>query len=109
MCVVKAIDAYLSRIKTFLSASFIKPQKEVVSSTVSGWIKKTLSLAGTDTEQFKGYPTELASTSKSALSGLALADILARDQWSRKFTRQKIQINQFMLKYSKHEVLVTKK
>ena len=65
--VMMSFDVYLSRTKIWR-------------------INKTLSVASIDTEQFQGYSTRSALTSKAILSGLALSDILVRGQWSREST-----------------------
>ena len=95
ICAVKTLDEYLSRSKawrtkdeTQLLISFISPHKAVTGSTVPGWIKKVLHLAGIDTNIFKGHSTRAASTTKASLSGFSVADILERGQWSRKSTWQ---------------------
>ena len=67
---------------------FQKPCKEVVSSTISGWIKKVLKLAKTDTDMYKAHSTRSASTSNVHLKSLSLTDILKRESWSIKATWQ---------------------
>lgn len=47
---------------------FKKPFRKIVSSTVSGLLKKVLELANINTKVFKGYSTRSASTSKVNLS-----------------------------------------
>ena len=85
LCVVRTLVRYLevteNRLqpcKTQLLVSYVKPYKEIVSSTVSGWIKKVLELASVDTTIFKGHSTRSASTSKVSLEGLSISDILER-------------------------------
>ena len=92
----REVDAYLSRIKTWLDESkpqlllsFIKPHKDVISSTAWGWIAKTLSFAGIDIDQIKCHSPRSASTTKSVMSGLVLADFLPRGQCYRESTWQK--------------------
>ena len=77
LCVVQTLNRYLEMTKdsrdpsrTQLFLSYRKPYKEIVSSTVSGWIKKVLQLANVDTNVFKGHSTRSASTSKVNLKGL---------------------------------------
>ena len=95
MCVVSTLEVYFSRSKdwrkdqTQLLLSFVKPHVEVVSSTISGWIKKVLHLAGIDTQIFKAHSTRSASTSKTELHGLSISDILDRGSWSNSSTWQK--------------------
>ena len=95
LCVIETLDTYLDRTKdrrlgkSQLLLSFQKPYKEVVSSTISGWIKKVLRLAKIDTDIYKGHSTRSASTSNVKLKGLSLADILKRGSSSRKYTWQR--------------------
>ena len=97
MCVVSTLDEYLSRSQNWrkesgnnqLLLSFIKPHREVLSSTISGWIKKILSLSGINTNIFKAHSTRSASTSKAGLHGLSLSDILEQGSWSNSTTWQK--------------------
>ena len=56
--------------------SFQRPYKEVVSSTISGWIKKVLKLAKLDTDIYEAHSTRSASTSNVKLEGFSLSDIL---------------------------------
>ena len=61
----------------------------MASSTISGWIKKVLTLANVDTGVYKAHSTRSASTSNANLKGLSLADVLKRGSWSNKSTWQK--------------------
>ena len=56
----------------------------MVHSKKNTTLKDVLSPAGIDTEKFKSHSTQSASTSKAALGGLAVSDILAKCHWSRK-------------------------
>ena len=67
----------------------IKPHKEVVTSTVSGWIKATLTAVGIDTKLFTAHSTRSASTSKAKVNGLSTAEVLKRGNWSNKSTWQR--------------------
>ena len=80
-----------------LLLSFVQPHKPVVSSTISGWIKKVLTISGVDVGVFKGHSTRSASTSKAALSGLSVPDILERGCWSNSSTWQKFYNRQIEL------------
>lgn len=65
-----------------------------------GQVKKTLSL----------LPTQSASTSREALSGLALSDILDGGQWSREYNQQKLYNNSIDgVETFEASVLLTKK
>ena len=48
-----------------------------------------LTISGVDVGVFKGHSTRSASTSKAALSGLSVPDILERGCWSNSSTWQK--------------------
>jgi len=94
--VVLALDTYLDISKdwrdkkTQLLLSFLKPHKEVASSTVSRWIKTVLGLTGIrELGNFSGHSTRSASTSKVANLGLSLQEILDRGCWNRKSTWQR--------------------
>ena len=97
LCVVTAIKDYLQVTKRWrpengpkqLLLSTIEPHQEVKKSTVAGWVKSMLRLAGINTSQFTAHSTRSASTSKANLKGLSLEDILKRGKWSSKSTWQK--------------------
>ena len=82
LCVIETLDTYLDRTKgrrfgkSQLLLSFQKPYKEVVSSIISGWIKKVLRLAKVDTDMYKAHSTCSASTLHVKLKGFSFADIL---------------------------------
>ena len=86
LCVVTAHEEYILRSsewrkgsnQTQLLLGTIRPYKEVVSSTISGWVKTMSKLAGVDVNIFKGHSTRAASTSKATVSGLSLCEILER-------------------------------
>ena len=68
LCVCHNIDLYITRTslwrteKNQLLLSFIKPHKEVATSSVSRWIIQVLNLAGIDTNMFKGHSTRSVSS-----------------------------------------------
>ena len=69
LCFSKTLNKYLEKTKRRREGkySFNKVKKtfqEIVSSTVSGLLKKVLELANINTKVFKGYSTQSASTSK---------------------------------------------
>ena len=68
--------------KKSTSLSFIKPHKEVATSSVSRWIVQVLNLAGINTNMFKGHSTRSASSSKASTQGVPLVEILKRGFWS---------------------------
>ena len=70
LCFVKAIDAYLSRIKTYSGKlSFIKSHEEVVSSTVFEWIRKILFLVLTLRNSNRSASTSIAALLSGSASG----------------------------------------
>ena len=96
LCVVAVLKEHLKRSEKWrtsdewqLLLNYAQPHKRVVSSTISGWIKKVLTISGVYVAVFKGHSTRSASTSKAALSGLSVPDILERGYWSNSSTRQK--------------------
>ena len=87
--VVVVLSEYLKRLKEWrtsdewqLILSFVEPHTPFGSSTISRWIKKVLAISGVDVCTFKRHSTCSVSTSKAALSGLLMSDILARSSWS---------------------------
>ena len=95
LCIIETLDTYLDRTKDRrlakpqLLLNFQKPYKEIVSSTISGWIKKVLKLVKIDTDIHKAHSTRSASTSNVKLKGLSFEDMLKRGSWSRKSTCQR--------------------
>ena len=96
LCVVAVLNEYLKRSEKWrtsdeweLLLSFVQPHKPVVSSTISGWIKKVLTISGVNVGVFKGHSTHSASTSKAALSEHSVPDILERGCWSNSSTWKK--------------------
>ena len=71
-----------------LFLSSIRPHNAVVSCNRSGWLKKTVKQAGTNTNLFKAHSTRSASNSKASVSGAPLVEILKRGSWSHHSTRQ---------------------
>ena len=73
LCVVSALDEYLNRTeewrrvnnKTQLLLSYIQLHKQVVPSTISGWLKNVLKSSGINVSLFRAYSTRSATTSKS--------------------------------------------
>ena len=64
LCVVEVLNKYLKRSEKWrtsdecqLLLSFVQPHKPVVSSTITGWIKKVLIISGVDVGVFKGHST----------------------------------------------------
>ena len=93
LCVVAVLNEYLKISEKWTTSEewqlllrFVQPHKQVVGSTISGWIKKVLAILGVDIGVFMGHSTRLASTSKVAISGLLVPDILERCYWSNSST-----------------------
>ena len=60
-----------------LLLSYMKPHKEVCSSTISGWIMKVLNLAGIGTSVFKEHSSRTAASSRAELAGTSVSNILS--------------------------------
>ena len=69
-----------------LLLSTIKPHNPVATSTISGWIKSTLTEAGIDTSIFTAHSTRAASTSKAVSSGVSVIEIMQKANWKRAST-----------------------
>ena len=70
--------------KLFISTQ--KPFKAASKSTLSRWVKTTLTRAGINTKIFKPHSTRSASTSAAAASDLDISHILKTANWSRATT-----------------------
>ena len=96
LCFVHTLQIYIERskewrndLKTQLLLSYIKPHDEVTSSTVSGWIKKVIGLAGINTEVFTGHSSRSASSTGASLTGASVSDILKMGSWSQESVWQR--------------------
>lgn len=88
LCPVRHIEQYITRTQNHrqsskLLLSFIKPYKQVTTSSIGRWIKSTLSEAGIDEEQFSAHSSRTASSSYGLQSGLTIQDILKAGGWTR--------------------------
>ena len=80
LCVVSALDEYLNSTEewrrvnneTQLLLSYIQPCKQVVSCTISGWLKNVLKSSGINVSLFTAHSTCSATTSKASASGLSM-------------------------------------
>jgi len=93
LCVSETLDCYINTTKgirnsTKLLVSYIKPYKEVTSSTIGRWVKTALGQAGSDTGVFSAHSTRCASTSK-ALMSVSTDVILATAGWNEESTFRK--------------------
>ena len=97
LCPVEALKEYEARTSQFrtdkadncLFCSFIGKHKPVCSSTIARWIKTYLQEAGIDVTIFQAHSTRAASSTKAALSGLTVEEIISAADWSSKGTFQK--------------------
>ena len=60
----------------------MKPDGPVSSAMISRWLKDLMSLAGIDTDKFKGHSVRGATTSKEWNAGLTVEQILEKANWS---------------------------
>lgn len=93
LCVYRSLECYLEataklRSSSKLLVSYIKPHNAVGSSTISRWIKSTLTLAGIDTQIFSAHSTRCAATSKACAS-VSADIILATAGWNEESTFRK--------------------
>ena len=94
---MSALDEYLNRTEewrrvnneTQLLLSYIQPHKQVVPSTISGWLKNVLKSSGNNVLLFTAHSTRSATTSKATAFGLSMIEILERLTWSNKSTWQR--------------------
>lgn len=103
VCAYTLLEEYIRRTTALrgpsqqLLLSFQTPYLPVSTSTVSRWIRETMSLAGIDTAVFKAHSTRSASSSK-VVKFLPITDVLKACRWSerstsfRKHYRRDIQI-----------------
>ena len=74
---------------TLLFLLWIGKHDPVSSSSIARWLKQGLECAGVGTFIFKGHSTRGASSSKAALSGVTVSDILQAADWSSEGTFQR--------------------
>ena len=101
ICPAATLSNYESRTATFrgktptenggdpLFISFVKPHRQVSSSTISRWLKDTLEEAGIDVSIFKAHSTRAAATSAAAQAGVGTKDILRAANWTQESTFQR--------------------
>jgi len=68
--------------RNYLLRSFIGKHGPVKSSTVAKWIISCLQKVGNDTSKFQAHSVRAAATSKVAMPGLTVEDILQAADWS---------------------------
>lgn len=107
LCPKSTLDEYLHRTehlrdkhssKVFIS--YVKPHKEISTSTFARWIKEVLKLSGIDTNIFKAHSVRGAATSALYSRGANLKDILRLANWSNENTFQR-----FYNRSNSHEVV----
>ena len=92
LCPIVTLKCYMERTKnirgktTKLFISCIKPHGPITKSTLSRWIKDTMSLAGINVNIFTPHSTRTASTSKAKVP---LATILKTAGWAKDCTFRK--------------------
>lgn len=69
--------------------SYVKPHKQITTSTLAQWIKKVLKLSGVDTTVFKAHSVRGAATSALYSRGANVHDILQITNWFNEKTFQK--------------------
>ena len=97
LCPVATLKAYELKTKEFrqnkgenrLFRSFIGQHKAVSSSTIARWLRSCLQKAGVDTSAFQAHSVRAAASTKAAMSGVTVEDILKAADWSTKGTFQK--------------------
>ena len=97
LCPVATLKVYERKTAKFctisgrnhLFRSFIGKHGPVTSCTIARWLKSCLHKAGVDTSKFQAHSTRAAATSKAAMSGLAVEDILKAADWSSRGIFQK--------------------
>ena len=105
-CICRTSDKYIGATESLreeeknLLITTIHPHRKVATSTVSGWLKKTIHSSGIDTEKFQGHSTRSAATSKASLNGASIEDIMKAAHWSKESTFHKIYNNSQFIKDS---------
>ena len=91
LCPIFYIKYYIERTKleklsSKLFTSTQKPFKAASKSTLSKWVKTTLTRAGINTNIFKPHRSRSASTSAASASDLYISHILKTANWSKATT-----------------------
>lgn len=87
LCTMSTLAEYILRTEklrssTKLFISFIRPHKQVATTTVGRWIKSVLSSAGIDTSVFKENSVRCASATNAYIKGVPVAEILRTADWT---------------------------
>ena len=75
--------------ETQLVLSYIQSHKQMVPSTISGWLKNVLKSSAINVSLLTAHSTRSATTSKKSTSGLSMIEILDRGTWSSVSTWQR--------------------
>lgn len=92
LCPWRTLKAYIKATKERrggsdkLWISLSRPYKGVGKDTISRWIRKTLGLAGVDSNVYTAHSTRGASASKAKSIGVPLETILHRARWTNSTT-----------------------
>ena len=99
LCVISSIHEYELRMEHLrpvskhepdpLLRSTKKPFKGLSSQTVGNWIKWVMKEAGIDISLFQAHSCRMVSTSKAAMSGISMDDIMSMADWSNTRTFNK--------------------
>ena len=87
MCVCATLDTYILKHESWetqksqVLVSFMEPHKAVTSSTVSRWLKESLTIIEIDTRMFKGHSTHATSTTKVDVTGASVCDRMKKGHW----------------------------
>lgn len=91
ICVVNYISAYLTRTENLrksrsLFVTSTPPYEQATLSTMSRWVKSTLTLAGIDTTVFAPGSTRAASANAAQRAGVPLNTIMGKATWQSETT-----------------------
>ena len=99
LCPVETLKAYEQQTEKFrkgqgtaksrLFLSLVGKHSPVCSSTIARWLKSCLHKAGIDTSVFKAHSTRAASSTKAAMAGMTVEEIIHAAGWSGKGVFQK--------------------
>ena len=94
LCLVQTLKVYEQQTEKFrkgqgkamsrLFLSLVGKHSPVCSSTIARWLKSFLQKAGVDTSVFKARSTRAASTTKAAMVGMSVEEIIQGADWSGK-------------------------
>ena len=82
--VTRTVDLRGNQRRFFISHQ--KPYKEISRDTPSRWLKKTLELAGVNTEKFSAHSTRAATTSAAKAMNMPIDFIMQSAGWPQEST-----------------------